>query len=401
MYGARDAKGGLTRLSWDVFGRLIEVEDAEGGRTAYAYGAGAGGFATPTAITRPDGVTVSRGFDAEGALAVVTDGEGRCWRYSHGAFDMLTAITDPKGGTLRLAYDSEGRLTEVTNALGARYRLERDVAGHIVAEVDFDGRRTTYRRDRVGRMVEKIKPDGARLTYAYDKSGLLLKIEAFAPPADGVAPRAPEDTVTYVYDRRGLLAEAKNSAARVEYLRDKNGRVIEEDINGRRIKSRYDTRGRRIERRVFTGLDRPEATRLGEHIARYGHDPLGAIARIAIGDHAPLAFERDGLSRARPRQRGRLRAGAGPRRRRAIAGAGLWASGRGGASAPLRLGQGRRAGRHRRRPVGPDDLSPRRQWPDRGGRPWRENHARRERERGSGQLAPRSRPGARGGALRL
>ena len=74
-------------------------------------------------------------------------------------------------------------------------------------------------------------------------------------------------------------------------------RLIKEYINGRRIKSRYDARGRRIERRVFTGLDRPEATRLGEHIARYGHDPLGAIARIAIGDHAPLAFERDGLSR--------------------------------------------------------------------------------------------------------
>ncbi len=300
----RDAKGGLTRLGWDAFGRLVEVEDAEGRKTAYTYAAGAGGFATPTAITRPDGVTVSRGFDAEGALAVVTDGEGRSWRYSYGAFDVLIAITDPKGGTLRLAYDSEGRLMEVTNALGARYRLERDVAGHIVAEVDFDGRRTTYRRDRVGRMTEKIKPDGARLTYVYDKSGLLLKIDAFAPPVGGVIPQAPEDTVTYAYDHRGLLVEAKNAAARVEYLRDKNGRVIEEDINGRRIKSRYDTRGRRIERRVFTGVDRPETTRLGEHIARYEHDPLGAIARIAIGDHAPLAFERDALSRERSRQSG-------------------------------------------------------------------------------------------------
>ena len=139
------------------------------------------------------------------------------------------------------------------------YHLVRDVAARIIEEEDFDGL-TRYARDAGGRVTETIKPDGARLTYAYDKTNLVTKIEAFAP--DG----SPQDVVTYHYDERGQLIEAKNNAARVEYIRDKCGRIIEEDINGRRIKSKYyDARGRRIERRVFSGIDQPDQLRIGEH----------------------------------------------------------------------------------------------------------------------------------------
>ncbi len=134
----------MTRFGYDAFGRLVETTDPLGRTTRLAYAAGPGGFATPTGLTRPDGTTVARAFDPEGALASVTDGEGRTWRYHHGAFDVLEAIEDPNGGTLTLGYDGEGRLTQVTNALGRRYALERDAAGRVVAEVDFDGRVTRY-----------------------------------------------------------------------------------------------------------------------------------------------------------------------------------------------------------------------------------------------------------------
>ena len=291
-----DARGGVTRFAYDCFGRMVESVDPLGGVTKLDYAAGPGGFAVPTTLTRPDGAKISRGYDAEGALASVTDGEGRMWSYRHGAFDVLEAITDPGGGTLNLGYDSEGRLTAVTNALGRIYELRRDVAGRIIEEEDFDGRLTRYARDAGGRVTETIKPDGARLVYAYDKTDLVTKIEAFAP--DG----SPQDVVTCQYDERGQLIKATNNAGRVEYIRDKCGRIIEEDINGRRIKSKYDARGRRIERRVFSGIDQPDSVRIGEHLAAYGYDPLGLIASIAIEGHGALSFTRDALGRETRRE---------------------------------------------------------------------------------------------------
>ena len=129
------------------------------------------------------------------------------------------------------------------------------------------------------------------MVRAYDKTGLVTAITSFD------AAGREEDRTRFSYDPCGLVVLAENKASRVEYIRDKNGRVVEEDINGRRVKSRYDACGRRVERRVFSGLDRPEATRIGEHIARYAYDPTGLVEHIAIGAHEPLEIYRDGLGR--------------------------------------------------------------------------------------------------------
>src|SRR5262249_27910647 len=88
----------------------------------------------------------------------------------------------------------------------------------------------------------------------------------------------------------------------VEYIRDMCGRIIEEDINGRRIKSKYDARGRRVERRIFSGIDQPHETRIGEHLAVYGYDPLGLIASISVEGHARRDFKRDALGRETRRE---------------------------------------------------------------------------------------------------
>jgi YD repeat-containing protein len=176
-----DARGGQTSFAHDAFGRVIAVRDAGGGGARLAYEAGAGGFAAPTTLTRPDGIVVSRAHDVEGTLSSVTDGEGRRWTYEHGAFGVLKAVGDPKGGRLTFEHDSEGRLVAVTNARGQVWRFERDAAGQVVAEEDFDGRRIAYGYDPAGRLTERRHGDGARQAYAYDKSGLLIREDSFEP----------------------------------------------------------------------------------------------------------------------------------------------------------------------------------------------------------------------------
>ncbi|VVB46695.1 protein of unknown function [Beijerinckiaceae bacterium RH CH11] len=108
-----DARGGVTRFSHDPFGRTVAQTDALGHVTRYEYAAGAGGFATPTTMTRPDGVHITRAYTEDGVLASVTNGEGRTWRYAYGAFDVLQSIQDPGGGKLSFPYDCEGRVVAV------------------------------------------------------------------------------------------------------------------------------------------------------------------------------------------------------------------------------------------------------------------------------------------------
>ncbi|WP_454818894.1 RHS repeat-associated core domain-containing protein [Labrys neptuniae] len=287
----RDANGGPTRFAYDVFGRLIERMDALGGVTRLDYETGAGGFATPTRLTRPDGVSIGRRFDAEGSLASVSDGEGRSWSYRFGAFEVLEAITDPKGGELSFSYDSEGRLTAVTNALGRVYALNRDVAGRVIEEEDFDGRVTRYCRDAAGRVIKTIKPDGGRLVYGYDKTDRVTRIETFAPKAK--SEDAPQDVTRFWYDGRGLVIKAENGASLVEYERDKNGAIVAETVNGRRVEVKLDAMGRRAERRLTT----PRADEPGESLIAYRHDPLGLIESLTIDTHAPLSFQHDALGR--------------------------------------------------------------------------------------------------------
>ncbi|MFC2250029.1 RHS repeat-associated core domain-containing protein [Labrys portucalensis] len=287
----RDAKGGLTRFGYDAFGRMVERVDALGGVTKLDYEAGAGGFATPTRLTRPDGVSIGRRFDAEGSLASVSDGEGRQWHYRFGAFEVLEAITDPKGGELSFSYDSEGRLITVTNAMGRVYSLNRDVAGRVVEEEDFDGRVARYRHDAAGRMIETIKPDGGRLVYGYDKTDRVTRIETFAPKAK--PEDAPQDVTRFWYDGRGLVIKAENGASLVEYERDKNGAIVAETVNGRRVEVKLDAMGRRTERRLST----PKAFNPGESLVTYSPDPLGLIKSLTIDGHVPLSFRHDALGR--------------------------------------------------------------------------------------------------------
>ncbi|MGO4449870.1 RHS repeat-associated core domain-containing protein [Phyllobacterium sp. TAF24] len=276
-----DAKGRATLFEYDVFGRLITTTDPSGGISRRAYHAAAGGFYTPTEITRPDGVSITRGFDEQGLLSMMRDGEGRAWRYQNGAFGVLEEIIDPKGGKLAFQYDVEGRAISLTNALGRSYRFRRDVAGRVIEETDFDGRTTYYDRDAAGQVFRLLKPDGSKLEYSYDKSGLLTRIQGFNSGG------ATEDTTRFWYDARGLLTQAENTAALVEFERDRNGRIIAESLNGLRSKSGHDSMGARIL------LD---MTGMGGGITKFIRDPLGVVEKLVLGETS-FSITRDVLDR--------------------------------------------------------------------------------------------------------
>ncbi|KMO28025.1 hypothetical protein VQ03_30160, partial [Methylobacterium tarhaniae] len=227
LIAVTDPKGGVTRLSRDdPFGRVTAVTDPLGAQTRTVYDDAKGvPLDTPSAVIRPDGVTIRRRFDGEGQVAEVVDGEGRVTRYAYGPFDELLSVTDPGGGVLTLAYDVRGLLVAVTNAHGRTYRYDRDGAGRVVAETDFDGRTLRYTRDAAGRVVEQENGDGARVTYAYDRSGLLVARRGYAA---GIDPRTGPAEVEerFAYDARGLLVRAENGDGVVTVARDATGTSV-------------------------------------------------------------------------------------------------------------------------------------------------------------------------------
>ncbi|KQP26506.1 hypothetical protein ASF27_21140 [Methylobacterium sp. Leaf102] len=275
-----DYRGGTTLFERDAFGRLTARTDPLGQVTRFAYDERPGAdFWTPTALTRPDGVTVRREAEPERATLTLTEGEGRRTRYRYGPFDLLESIEDPKGGHLRFTYDGQQRLTRVKNQLGRHWTFARDAAGRVVEETDFDGMTLAYAYDRADRVTETRYPDAARTAYVHDRAGLLVRQEAFGPAAT-----VPEVT-RFAYDRAGRIVEAGTPAALVRLERDALGRVIAETQNGRRIESTYDCCGNRVERRM------------GERRVATTYDPLGAPTAIAFGEHAPLRFTRDAAGR--------------------------------------------------------------------------------------------------------
>ncbi|WP_141657734.1 DUF6531 domain-containing protein, partial [Methylobacterium indicum] len=275
-----DYRGGTTRFDRDAFGRLTARTDPLGHVTRFAYDERPGAdFWTPTALIRPDGVTVRREAEPHEATLTLTDGEGRRTLYRYGPFDLLEAIEDPKGGSLRFSYDAEERLVRVENQLGRHWTFARDAAGRVVVETDFDGMTLAYAYDGADRVSETRHADGARIAYAYDRTGLLLRQEAFAPGATN-----PQVT-RFAYDRTGRVVEAETPAALVRLERDALGRVIAETQGGRRIESAYDCCGNRTERRI------------GERLVATAYDPLGALSGLAIGERAPLRITRDAAGR--------------------------------------------------------------------------------------------------------
>ena len=304
LVAVTDPKGGVTRLSRDdPFGRVTAVTDPLGAQTRTVYDDAKGvPLATPSAVIRPDGVTIRRRFDGEGQVAEVVDGEGRVTRYAYGPFDELVSVTDPGGGVLSLVYDVRGLLVTVTNAHGRTYRYDRDGAGRVVAETDFDGRTLRYTRDAAGRVVAQENGDGSRVAYAYDRSGLLVARRGYAAGIDPGS-GAPEVEERFAYDARGLLVRAENGDGVVTLTRDALGRIVSESRDGRTVESRYDARGRRIERRI------------GEGLAAYAYDPLGALTELTLADLTPagpdaattIAFARDALGRETGRASGGFR----------------------------------------------------------------------------------------------
>ena len=262
-----------TRFSYDWMGRVTEVTDASGNRTAYQYEDGNG---KPSMIQFADGETRAFEYDRAGRLmaeeddcgrteygynarnkrALVRDGEGNETRWMYDGMGRLLALYPPKAwkkqsGEYSYSYDFLDRLIDTRNPDGGHERQMRDGEGKILKEIHpnaydrylDDGEGISYDYDSDGNMIRIHYPDGGCERMFYDGAGNRLRHilpEAYDPEKDD------GDGWTYTYDEENRLISVSgpDSVCQVSYEYDLADNLIKEtDANGNSTYRAYTVYG--------------------------------------------------------------------------------------------------------------------------------------------------------------
>ncbi|MGW8764973.1 DUF6531 domain-containing protein [Streptomyces sp. NPDC055815] len=233
----KDADGILTRLTYDVMGRLtsaisphsaltierddrgrVTAETVDGRTTRFTHDA----LGRRTGRTTPAGVTTTLTYDADGNRSAL-DLAGHTLDFTHDALGRevsrsLGSPDDPV--TLSTDWDGSGRIREQTLALPGRllrsraYDYRPDDRVRAVTDL-ITGHTRAFDRDPAGRAL-RIDAPGWTETYAYDVEGNQTSAQwpDRAPHPESRGPRGYEGT-------------AVRSAGSTGYTHDAAGRVVE------------------------------------------------------------------------------------------------------------------------------------------------------------------------------
>ncbi|MCG8406468.1 MAG: hypothetical protein MI923_14825 [Phycisphaerales bacterium] len=158
----------------------------------------------PTSITDATGRVVEYTYDNRGMVLTTTvDPSGLNLKTIYSVVALgATAVTTPEGHTITLDYDKGGRFTKITTAEGIVTEYEYDANGRETKKKIMDGASPlftwTTAYDAMGRTISTQNPENHLTTYAYDKNGRRTKI---TDPEGGVAER--------VYDALGRMVTSR------------------------------------------------------------------------------------------------------------------------------------------------------------------------------------------------
>ncbi|TNJ33223.1 putative Ig domain-containing protein [Arenimonas terrae] len=194
------------------------------------------GFGRVSTRTDVDGSVSRDVYDASGRLVRKITAEGhadqRAQRIRYNAFDEVTGTLGGVGDATLAAEATQGQIDAAIASYGMRY--EFDVAGRRVKAVDANGKATFFYYDREDRLTHTVNAAGEVSETNYNSYGQIestrrydkvLTTAQLATLAGGLAegafrqmlvPNANKDeTVSYEYDRRGLLTHQKDGVGNI------------------------------------------------------------------------------------------------------------------------------------------------------------------------------------------
>ena len=230
--GIQDGNQNQTGYHMDPWGRVHQIETAEGGKENFTY-------------------------DYAGHVTSTTDANGGVITYRYNSQGKVCEIIDQEGNSETFRYDREGRRIFHEDRIGNQVRTTYNVDGRPVLEraCDHMGENEVSRSweyDGIGN-VKKAVAGGFCYTYEYRPDGKLIK---------------------------------KSSSGRTliscTYHADKSLKSLT-DVSGKTVHYGYDSLGRL--KRICDDN--------GEEIVRYGHTAGGKLKEIRHGNGMHTAYEYD------------------------------------------------------------------------------------------------------------
>ena len=230
-----------TQFGYDTDGALISITDPLSNVTNITSHDGGG---RPLTIVDPNGVTTTLAYDGRLNLntSTVSTGAGNfttTWTWNPA--QELESVEKPDGSTLSFGYDTAHRLTSIADLPGnsITYTLD-DLGGRTATTVADSGSTTTASRsatfDALGRMLTDVGGEGQTTTFTYDKNGNVLTSK---DPLN--------HTTTFTYDQLNRMKTAALSGT-TTYTYDEHDRVLSaKDANNHTTSYVYDGFGDRIQ----------------------------------------------------------------------------------------------------------------------------------------------------------
>ncbi len=186
----KDPKGRTTTYVYDAANRLAEVDYSEEATADVEYTYDDAG--RRTSMTDGTGESTYE-FDSLGRLTSTTDGGGNTSSYEYDLASNATAITYPNGKTVTREFDDAGRLEAVDDWLGNSTSFAYDADSNLEATTfpAGTGNADEYDYNRDGSLTQVLMKKGAEtlasLAYGRDPVGRVSSVTSAGLPGAGSA----------------------------------------------------------------------------------------------------------------------------------------------------------------------------------------------------------------------
>ncbi len=357
--GAKEKGKVSQQYIYDALGNVTAVKDGEGNETSYSLDL----WGKVKEVQKADGSKEWYDYDYAGNVTNTVDGNGNKTEYTYNSLNLLAQIKDPAGDVMTYQYDKQGRLArhidrnkniieylynqddnitsrkDAVTKTSEEYRYNKDgslAAGISVGKVynytytpnmnlktksingknvleygynkdgninslkDITGRKTSYKYDIIG-MLKEVWDDNQRAaSYTYNADSTIVTIKY----GNGINISYSHDTDKNV---AGILAKTKEGKELLnhKYIYDNNGNQIRKDESGNITNYGYDALNR-LEKVVYPdyteafGYDnvgnrvkRTVDSKVGSRVMNYTYDSRNRLTSL-IADEDLNSYKYDG-----------------------------------------------------------------------------------------------------------
>ncbi|MBB6214107.1 RHS repeat-associated protein [Anaerosolibacter carboniphilus] len=187
-----DPEGNITTYSYDQYGNIETIKDAENHVTTLYYNA----IGWKTKEVTPKGYTTNYLYNKNGQLVKIIEHEGETKRI---VYDVLGRKIKEIEPNQYAAADDDTINYGYNGNYGRRYEYFEN--GLLKAEIDPMNHRTEYTYDVYGNMKTKLLPSGGMYLYTYDKLDRRTKVQ-FCEAANGEAKTLEEYEYAKTFDNK-------------------------------------------------------------------------------------------------------------------------------------------------------------------------------------------------------